>query len=260
MSFRTFLAAAVFAFVASSATAQTPPPVDHSQHRGSLVSSFAMYSEDPTIAQPMTDAVVRAVTGDTESLAPTLVLIPGSINDFHFFRSPAYPTLTEVWAHLSYRSRYNEIVETWVLARFRDGALECLAYKDSLFGCQAPHPGSTTLRAQLGQGRPHLGPISVASSCFSTRTVSVPRSRRVMTGTDPSGYPQYRNEYYSENIDQTIYACPSQHFEFECVNDAQSANVGRTLNLVTGQVTNESASSIAVLNSRIQSGSCVRTR
>jgi hypothetical protein len=243
--------------------------VDHSDHRKGVPPDFDFFAPQPAAAKAMSDHVKRAVTGDSDSWMLNR-LQKGTINDFHYFKSASDTTKVFVWAAYSYL-RFDGLESSgWVVAQFRNASIYCIRYHDNN-NCMAPRVSRSDVIASLGEGRPHLGPVSVNANCFVTRSRVVMRKETRTVGSgDINAPPETVTEFHPETVQETFFQCPSQTVELECAPEGFSdrfierfAGPGSTrehaLPLINGHA-GPSAGDVAHYNARIRAGTCVRVK
>jgi hypothetical protein len=241
--------------------------VDHAAHRGTVPNGFVSYTPPSANSAAMSRAVTEAVTADADSWLVNR-LARDSITDFHYFQSSQTADVY-VWAAYTYVGYDGFDSDGWVAARFRNGGLDCIQYHDRDF-CGRPRQSRQNQLATLGQGRPHLGPMSIRSDCFVEGTRTESRSREVVVDVDRRTGVQTRTEYYLVEVPEIRFRCPSQRFELECVAAGADrlsewvVGTGTTrqhnLVLTNGRPTGLSAGIMATYNARIADGTCVRVQ
>jgi len=244
---------------------------NHDEHRGHVQRDTPVFTPTQASARSMSAAITRAVTADAESWMAD-ELVANTLRDFHFFQRHEDLTTVLAWTSYKYLGLGGEL-DGWVVTRFRNGELDCIQYHNRN-SCTRPRQSYAAQVEALGQGRARLGPVAVPNAnCFVTRTRTETRSREVVVGREPGRSSDVitRTEYYSVPVEETIYTCASQSYELECVAGSgtdrltewligQGTTRDRVLTLTNGQPTGWTRADIANLNSRIQNGTCVRTR
>ena len=256
--------------LASMSHAVTPEPVkvDHSLHRGGVPADYAPFTPDPQTARALSGAVAGTIADDSQSWLLHR-LKPGTVSDFHYFSSRGDPSSLFVWASYTYVAGDGWDSRGSAAVRFVNGSVECVKFHNKA-SCTRPRISRSAQVAQLGGGRRGLGPMTVAARCFQQETRMESRSREKVVYADRKGNVDTETQHYSVPVTVTVFRCPSQTYQLDCVAQGTDrltewmTGTGTTrqhrLAFRTGQETGISAADISNYNRRIGNGSCVRTQ
>lgn len=251
----------------SHAVMREPVKIDHDLHRGGIPAGFGPFTPDPGVARALGDAVARTIADDSQSWLLHR-LRPGTVGDFHYFRSSGDPANLYVWAGYTFVAGDGWDSGGWAAVRFVNGSVECIQYHNKS-SCTRPRISRSAQIARLGDGRRSLPPIRVSPSCFKQATRIEQRSRQVVVYADRRGDVDTRTEYYSVPVTYTVFTCPSQSYAFDCVAEGADrltewmVGTGTTRRhlvvLTQSEATSVSSADIDRYNRRISDKSCVRT-
>lgn len=216
-------------------------------------------------------ALARATIQDDAENWGLNSIKPGSLSDFQFYSAGelASPILRFGYYYSDF---YAENNRGWVEVRFAGGAVECVRFHDRKT-CVAPRPSRTRQMADLGKGKPSLGPLILPAACFrreQRKPAATPVYYTVRTGPDPDDFEQ-RISHWVQGAPYSVdvYQCARREVKVECVSQGMGkiaealVGVGATKNqdftLIPGNISPTKAE-IAEINARIATKSCVRTQ
>jgi hypothetical protein len=257
--------------------APMPERKDNSTRRDGVPAAFQAFNPAPGAADAIAAAVRQAIIGDSDSWTVNR-LDRTSIGSFNFFNSQSDPSVIYVWSLFSYRDINGAPNQGWATARLKETSVECIVWHDRSgegvppqVRCIPPRLSSSAQMAKLGAGRQRLGPMNVAPTCFADRERMEFRTRERVVVVDRRGSTETITDRYVVPVTETVYTCPSQSFELECIAKGLSdrlvesvAGSGSTrvnkIDLIKDRSTDVSATGIADYNARIKNGTCVRVR
>ncbi len=202
-------------------------------------------------------AARQALIDDSESWRIDR-LLPDTVKAAAFFQVVTEPAI--IYAIMDYKSDsagYASNSETMV--KLIDGKVSCILLDKT---CRQGRKSFSAITA----GLPRLGAMTISSSCFTQRSIPVPRERQRAVGRNSDGSIELETETFFVTGSETVYTCPSQSFELICrgntidriFNSGPSAK--KTIELVRDRATDLDARQIEALNGHVRDGTCVRVR